>query len=169
MRLAVDLRRRRDDDQLLLLRRGAEHDLGGAHVRLDRVYRPLDDELHADGRREVDTSRRRDRPARDTSGTSSADADAVVEALAADQVRDVLHAPVERSSRIDDAIAALEQPLGEVGSDEPAPPVMKTFTRPPSPQVTRLRAFRLCRARCAAGERCRGTAARPRARDQRST
>ena len=52
--LAVHLGGRRDDDQLLLLVRVLEHDLGAVHVGLDRVDRLLDDQLHADGRGEVE-------------------------------------------------------------------------------------------------------------------
>jgi hypothetical protein len=51
--LSVHLARRRDEHGLLLLARLLEHHLCAVHVGLDRPDRALDDQLNADGGREV--------------------------------------------------------------------------------------------------------------------
>jgi hypothetical protein len=51
--LSVDLARRGDEHRATLLARLREDDLRGVHIGLDRPYRAVDDQLHADGGREV--------------------------------------------------------------------------------------------------------------------
>ena len=116
-RLAVHLGRRRHEDHLLLLYRGAKDDFGRAHVGFNRVHGTLDDQPHTHRCREVhhdvgaihQFAHQRHIERR---------ADAILEPWPADEVRDVFHRPCREVIEHHDTIAAAEQPLREMGTNE---------------------------------------------------
>ena len=115
--LAVDLGGGRDEDQLLLLVRVLEDDFGAVHVGFDRVHRLLDDQLHADGGREVKhdvaaiDQLREQRFVRDR-------VDRVGKTRAALEMGDVVDRSGRQVVEHDDLVPIVEQPLGEMRSDE---------------------------------------------------
>ena len=115
--LAVDLGRRGEEDVLLLLRRVLQDHLGRLQVGLDGAHRRLDHQAHADGGGEVvDDVGPVDELGEDRRVLHLVDDD--VQALVGPQVVEVLDAA--RREVVDDVdlVAALEQRLREVGTDE---------------------------------------------------
>ena len=99
-------------------RRRVEHDLGAADVREQRLERPVDDELHADGRGEVHD---------DVDVLHELDDRAVVEdrsraragtAARASRCSTLRTEPVDRSSIARTSSPRAMRPIREVGSDE---------------------------------------------------
>ena len=116
--LAVDLGRRRDDDQLLLLVGVPQHDFGAVHVGLDRVDRRLHDQLHADGRGQVED----DVAVVDQLGQQRLVGDAVdrvAEPRVPLQVLDVLDRARREVVEHRHLMARGQQRLGQVRPDEP--------------------------------------------------
>ena len=151
--LAVDLGRRGDDDELLLLVRVLEHDLGAVHVGLDRAHRRFDDQLHADGGREVED----DVAAIDELGQQRLVRDRVDRCSrnpgAALEVRDVVDRPGRQVVEDEHLVAAVEQRVGQVRSDEAGAAGEQCFHRRQSSQTMAL--GRRASAACPSARACR--------------
>ena len=155
--LAVHLRRGGEHDQLLLLVRVLEHDLGAVHVRLDRVHRPFDDQLHADGGGQMED----DVAAVDPLGEQRLVVDGV------DHVREagaLLRCemfsmdPVDRLSMTPTSWPRCEQSFGEVRSDEPGTSRDQGFHRRRAVLSRMRRSLRATRATSASASRgCSGS------------
>ena len=95
-----------------------ENDLGAVHVGLDRIDGLLDDQLHADGRREM-----KDHVAAiDEFGEERLvvdRVDEVLEAGAALEVGDVVDRSGRQVVENQDLVPLLEQRIRQMGSDEP--------------------------------------------------
>ena len=116
--LAVHLAGRSHQDRPLLLVRQGEHHLGEVDVGLDGANRGLDDQLHPHGGRQVKDPVAAVDQLRHHRHVG-ARVDDVAEALLALQVPDVVDAAGRQIIDDADLVAALQQLVGQVRSDEP--------------------------------------------------
>jgi hypothetical protein len=87
-------------------------------VRFDRVHRPLDDETHADGGRQVNDDVTALHELGDERFVGDR-ADVMLEVGPSDQVLDVGEAAGRQVVEDDDVCTVREQPFGQMRADEP--------------------------------------------------